>query len=136
MASSSRKASSFICTSSPRVTSAISTFRSLIGGCIVLGRGVDMLFVVLQSFLVPLSLVQQKVLPPSMHNVLDGVSVHDHHTLLWFDHSVSWHCFSSHHMPVIICFIPQATRKSEGGPPCSSMPLGARCGLLPCLVRC
>ena len=35
---------------------------------------------------------------------------------------------------LIVLFIPPASRKSEQGPPCCSMPLGACLGILLCVV--
>ena len=90
-----------------------------------------MLLVVLQSFRVSFLLVQHEVFPPSMHYVLDRILVHDHHTLLWLDHSMFWRSLVSHHTLLVnVNFTPPAIRKSEGGPPCCSMPLGARSGVL------
>ena len=42
-----------------------------------------------------------------------------------------WRSFVSHHTRLVnVYFTPPAIRKSEGGPPCCSMPLGARSGIL------
>ena len=44
--------------------------------------------------------------------------------------------FNSHHMPMMLLFLPlQRYENSEGGPPCNSMPL-VRLGLTICLVKC
>ena len=44
--------------------------------------------------------------------------------------------FCSHHMPIILLFLPlQQCEKSEGGPPCNSMPL-VRLGLTIYVVKC
>ena len=44
--------------------------------------------------------------------------------------------FRSHHMPLMLLFLPlQQCEKSEGGPPCNSMPL-VRLGLTMCVVKC
>ena len=44
--------------------------------------------------------------------------------------------FSSHHMPMMLLFLPlQRCENWEGGPPCNSMPL-ARRGLTMCVVNC
>ena len=43
--------------------------------------------------------------------------------------------FRSHHMPFMLLFLPlQRCDKSEGGPPCNSMPL-VRLGLVMCIVK-
>ena len=44
--------------------------------------------------------------------------------------------FNSHHMPIILLFLPlQRYKNSEGGPPCNSMPL-VRLWLTICMVKC
>ena len=44
-------------------------------------------------------------------------------------------CFLSHHMPIMLLFLPlQRCENSEGGPPCNSMPL-VRLGLTICVVK-
>ena len=44
--------------------------------------------------------------------------------------------FCSHHMPVMLLFLPlQRCKNSEGGPPCNSMPL-VWLGLTMCMVKC
>ena len=44
--------------------------------------------------------------------------------------------FDSHHMPMMLLFLPlQRCENSEGGPPCNSMPL-VRLGLTICIVKC
>ena len=44
--------------------------------------------------------------------------------------------FDSHHMPMMLLFLPlQRCENSEGGPPCNSRPL-VRLGLTICLVKC
>ena len=91
-----------------------------------------MLLIFRKCLLVPMLLIEQKVFPPPVHNVLDWVAVNNHHALLWGHHSVFWRRFYSHHTPKFfsVSSIPPAKRKSEGGPPCNSMPLGARSGVL------
>ena len=45
-------------------------------------------------------------------------------------------CFYSHHVPMMLLFLPlQRCENSEGGPPCNSMPL-VRLGLTMCVVKC
>ena len=45
-------------------------------------------------------------------------------------------CFCSHHMPIMLLFLPlQRCENSEGGPPCNSMPL-VRLGLTIREVKC
>ena len=45
-------------------------------------------------------------------------------------------CFDSHHMPIMLLFLPlQQCENSEGGPPCNSMPL-VQLGLTICVVKC
>ena len=44
--------------------------------------------------------------------------------------------FYSHHMPMMLLFLPlQRCENSEGGPPCNSMPVVQR-GLTMCVVKC
>ena len=44
--------------------------------------------------------------------------------------------FDSHHMPMMLLFLPlQQCENLEGGPPCNSMPL-VRLGLTMCVVKC
>ena len=44
--------------------------------------------------------------------------------------------FYSHHMLIILLFLPlQQCENSEGGPPCNSMPL-VRLGLTICVIKC
>ena len=44
--------------------------------------------------------------------------------------------FYSHHMPIMLLFLPlQRCKNSEGGPPCNSMPL-VWLGLTICVVKC
>ena len=44
--------------------------------------------------------------------------------------------FCSHHMPIILLFLPlQRCKNLEGGPPCNSMPL-VWLGLTICIVKC
>ena len=44
--------------------------------------------------------------------------------------------FDSHHMPMMLLFLPlQRCENSEGGPPCNSMPL-VWLGLTMCVVKC
>ena len=45
-------------------------------------------------------------------------------------------CFYSHHMLIMLLFLPlQQCENSEGGPPCNSMPL-VQLGLTICMVKC
>ena len=109
------------------MTSVMSILRGLNGSWMLLGRSVDMPFILLCLLGVPRLLIFYEILPVSVNIKFDGVSTHVDHTSQQQHLGEFWLVFVSHHKQ-IICVLPSKhSVESEGGPPCSSMPW--RCGV-------
>ena len=111
-----------------RVTSAMRSFLGCSGRTIFRRRGVHMFLVIVHLLLFHsrfLIFVEQFLMP--MNAKGDRVATHVHNALGWTYGGVSRSAFHPTMRPSLWCSS-KRNRKSEGGPPCNSMPFPCSVG--------
>ena len=108
------------------VTSVMSNILGCSGSCRWCGRPMDMPLVCCLISSVSRLLIQYKQVTVPLYHESYWIPCNVNDTLGWSYFRMPRSRFCLHHMPIMLMFFPlQRHEKSEGGPPCNSMPLGA-----------
>ena len=117
------------------VTSVMSSVLGRNGSCRCRRRRVDMPLISCLVFSFSRLLIQYKQVTAPLYHDSYWIPCNVNNAFKRSYFCMLRSCFCSHHMPIMLLFLPlQRCKNSEGGPPCNSMPL-VWLGLTICVVK-